>query len=376
MLNSTTQIEPQSHFTPPDVLSRFHNIIEYNPNSFEKIAYNPETFEKILILHQKVTGSFWQKSPYFFDETTDLRAPSSYPYLHEYFLGSITTRDFIKLSEPLNQDLELFELQEIPGTLVIDFRNTQRQSVYMDRISHFIEVKRGEIYPQWEFEDELKRRDRFCDDFNGDIGCGLGGGHDLTAKHLADFFNAYQANDVSLTFEETELRDILVLNNILTEDHEGFWIPADNAVIITTCRSFSPDIRLLTTQHEVQHAAFFLNPDYAQAVSDVWHSFTEREQKILASLLYYTATHYDIHDDTLLLNEVASNSIEPQYEFLGWHKMFITSKEHFHEVEPTERVLTHDEFLAIDEKELALLAFRSHQFFKSVALKFNAPILI
>jgi hypothetical protein len=376
MLDSISNIEPQSHLTPSDTLSRFHDIIEFNPKNFEPISYNSETFEKLLVLQQRIAGSYWQDSPYYFNEETDLRPPSSFPYLHEYLLGSIATRDFIKLTEQLNQDLELFELQEIPGTLVIDFRNTQRQSDYMDRISHFIEVKRGEIIPQWEFEDELKRRDRFCEDFNGDIGCGLGGGHDLTARHFADFFNAYQANNVALTFEETELRDILILNGVLSEDRNDSYIPVQNAVVITTCRSFTPDIRLLTTQHEVQHAAFFLNPDYAQAVSSIWQRFSDREQKILASLLYYTATHYDIHDDILLINEVASNSIEPQYKLLGWHKMFITAKEHFHEVEPTERFLTHNEFLAIDEMELALLAFRSHQLFKNVARNFNVPVLI
>ncbi|HLD45184.1 MAG TPA: hypothetical protein VJC18_07090 [bacterium] len=298
------------------------------------------------------------------DQQEALTRVSSAHTSHSTYLdcwrGTISAQTFVDLSAPMVEDFHLYEMSENPNILMMDFRDSERQSRYLDRISYFVEIEPDDLMDELDFITLLDTKGVHCEEDEKDRVCGLGLGHDLKLTDVARFFNTIAQNGLELTLEENQLLDSLQMLGLLDVHTDGFAEATDNAVIISTFRDFSPLYRHDVMAHEIQHGHYFTNSAYRSDVNAVWDRLQPNVHKTLASILFYSGAHYNIDDDVLVRNEAASFSVETQTENNGWFGLFASAQLHIDSAMPHPDIIPPSEFKSLSVSDYATLFAQLH----------------
>ncbi|WP_372623357.1 hypothetical protein [Falsiroseomonas sp.] len=189
--------------------------------------------------------------------------------------------------------LRVFRLAANPEVLVLSFGTLEAQGRMLNRLAALVE-KAG------------LPRDRLLDDAELAAAIEAAGataadwyfGHDYRAADLRRFFALAREGGVRLTPEEQALRDLM--------RREGLDRPGSNAVVVSVPGAAAPvdaALRAAILRHELSHAAYFSNPDYAAHVRRFWaEALTEEERAAWRRFLAQEG--YEAATDDLAMNEM------------------------------------------------------------------------
>ncbi len=209
--------------------------------------------------------------------------------------------------ETLAEDFTLFRWNLYPDVLLMDFAAYRTQSTYLKRLAFFVEKLgfRGRVSS---FA-ELANRHGW-------------NAHNYSPEGLAAFFTA--AGQISP--EEEALR-LLALEEgiILQEEDKNPESPRPGYVggsggIISVSQESHRDLRRLLLTHEAMHGVFYSEPEFVDAVWELWNAqspeFREAWRFFLASMTY------DPADEYLMVNEFQAYLLQQPLEdvepYLNW----------------------------------------------------------
>lgn len=186
-------------------------------------------------------------------------------------------------------DYELFEWEEVPHVLLLDFADYKIQAAFLTRLAYFAEKTgyRGTLVS-----------DNFVQTHHGY------NAHDYKAKDLAAFFTAASVQDVTLSEREYILRDILLANGIILDAGNGTYTPGVGAIV--SISKESPEyLRWQFIAHECWHGIYFTSPDFRAEVGKVYDSFDKKSLEFI-QVFWETqpGLNYDRSDDYLMRNEL------------------------------------------------------------------------
>lgn len=191
-------------------------------------------------------------------------------------------------------DVSVFRLAETPRVVVVDFASLAKQGRMLDRIAALTE-KAGLPRDRILTPDELERAVKV----GGDMATGFYYGHDYSAASLRRFFSIAERDKVALTPEEAMLRRVL--------QRAGWLDPGAVAGLISVPgvgadERVTPAARNAILSHELSHAAYFSDPDYAAYVHRfVAGTLTAAEQSAFRGFLGREG--YDVANAELMENE-------------------------------------------------------------------------
>lgn len=199
-------------------------------------------------------------------------------------------------------DFELFSWTLYPSVLIVDSASYEVQSRFFKRLAFFVEKVgyRGELLT----DEQLRGRHGY-------------NAHNYNAEGLAGFFTAVADRGIDLTAEERLLREIVVEAGIIARDGEGY-APVTGGVLAVAQESYAfPTLRELLVSHEAYHGVYYAEPDYVEAVDELWEALDEREQRYWRLLL--SGLQYDVGDEYLLRNEYHAYLLQQPVRAAGWY---------------------------------------------------------
>ena len=130
-------------------------------------------------------------------------------------------------------------------------------------------------------------------------------GHDYGSASLAKFFNQVQSDRVILRAQEKVILDYLLTQQIIYYE-EGRYKPSKDKALISIV-SRHPLTRIIL-QHELSHAAFFVNQSFRTYCHRFWKHVLSHQQRAhfrrwLSQHYYVTDTTY-AYQKTLIVNEM------------------------------------------------------------------------
>ncbi len=182
---------------------------------------------------------------------------------------------------------ELFSWDRFPSVLIMDTRDYDVQDDFFKRLAFFVEKPgyAGTI-PE---EKELAGKHGW-------------NAHDYQAEDLARFFSTAQKGGIALTPGETQLRRILMDNEVISQSDSGYQ--AGRGSILSISRSSGSELRRLLLTHESFHGVFFSMPAYRDAVSSEWKGLAQTERAVWTDFM--EMTDYDTSNQYLVVNEFQS----------------------------------------------------------------------
>ncbi len=183
---------------------------------------------------------------------------------------------------------EFFAWKELPGILIFRFKDYGVQDDYLKRLAFYVE-KKG-------FRGRLARDEEIR---------GLHGwnAHDYRARDLGRFYAKAEAEGFTLNASEIELKDLLLGMGHLIRGENGIEGAEDRAIISTSPASGAAMERRFMA-HELYHGIYFTDPEFRAAAAELWVR-TDPEVKAYV-LEYFDYKEYDLDDDDLMVNELAS----------------------------------------------------------------------
>jgi hypothetical protein len=204
----------------------------------------------------------------------------------------------------------LFQLAENPRIHVLDYENLEVQGRALNRIAAFIEwqdAPKERVLDDQALAEMIERTSE-----NSDT---LFFGHDYRAADLARFFTAAQRSGIVLNEEEQDLLALLLDQNFMEVDQDGFSIIPPEKVLVAIPRaqsdsskapqneSITTPMRKIILSHELGHGEFFTNPDYASYCDDFWHQHLSAAQRVAFTRFLSSVQHYNARNEYLLINE-------------------------------------------------------------------------
>ena len=199
-------------------------------------------------------------------------------------------------------DYELFSWTLYPNVLVVDSASYEVQARFFKRLAFFVEKVgyRGELLT----DDQLRGRHGY-------------NAHNYNAEGLADFFTAVEDRLLDLTAEERLLREVVVANGII-RSVDGGYEPVGGGVLAVAQESYAvPTLRQLLVAHEAYHGVYYAEPEYVDAVDELWAGLDEREQRYWRLLL--SGLRYDVDDPYLVRNEYHAYLLQQPVAAAGWY---------------------------------------------------------
>lgn len=186
-------------------------------------------------------------------------------------------------------DWEVYSWESFPGILILDFQNFNIQSHMLKRLSFFVEKKgyTGKIHSFLRLSGKS--------DWNA---------HNYKAKDLAAFFTEAQRSGAVLTSAESYLRELLVANNIIEKNGEGFT-GGEEKGLVSVSQESAPHVRTMLLTHEGYHGLFYAAPGLKSLVYKLWDSLIPEAQEMWVDYLRTaSAWNYDFENGYLLRNEM------------------------------------------------------------------------
>lgn len=203
----------------------------------------------------------------------------------------LETEADILARQPDRREVYRFALQ--PEVVVIQFPGLGEQGRMLNRMAGLIE-KAGFPRDRVLNDAELDRRIRA----GGDTPETFYLGHDYRAADVLRFFVTAERDGVTLTAEETWLRETL---------KAWEWRPGATGALITLTRTLpeagvDAAARATILRHELSHGAYFTRPDYNAYAHKFWSTeLTPGEQASFRAFLGIEG--YDTSIDDLMINE-------------------------------------------------------------------------
>jgi len=202
--------------------------------------------------------------------------PSAPPATHDQIL-SFTSEE--------RDDYRLYRWVEGNNILIFDFRDYERQDLYLKRLAFFMEKPgfRGILMTNAEME-------------------GLHGwnAHDYSREGLADFFNLARESGFPLNREEVQLRQIVLNEGILIDT--GRKYETGEGAIISITGETSPVLRQRFITHESLHGLFFTDGAFREDIRQYWKTMPAQYREIWRFFMVNNA--YDPRDEVLMYNEM------------------------------------------------------------------------
>ena len=217
---------------------------------------------------------------------------------------------FEAIANSTHSGTALFQLAENPRIYVLDYGSLQVQGQTFNRIAAFIEWQ--------EAPKEQVLNDRglaMLIEHASENPATLFFGHDYRATDLARFFTVAQRSGVVLNEKERALQALLLDQGFMRAGKTGFIpIPPEKVLVsIPKEQDDNPQtpqnesvtwlMRRIILSHELSHGEFFTNPDYARYCEEFWHHQLSDAQRKGFIRFLSSAQHYDVHNETLLINE-------------------------------------------------------------------------
>lgn len=199
-------------------------------------------------------------------------------------------------------DFELFSWTLYPEVLVVDSASYEVQSRFFKRLAFFVEKVgyRGELLS----DEQLRGRHGY-------------NAHNYNAVGLADFFTAVAGSGIDLNAEERLLREIVVDAGIIRPAGDGYE-PVTGGVLAVAQESYEfPTLRELLVAHEAYHGVYYAEPDYVDAIDELWEGLDERQRRYWRLLL--SGLQYDVDDEYLLRNEYHAYLLQQPVAAAGWY---------------------------------------------------------
>lgn len=126
--------------------------------------------------------------------------------------------------------------------------------------------------------------------------------HDYSSKGLAEFFTALENSPVQMNAKEEILREILLENEIIFRDGNGY--SPGNGVVVSISQESAPYLRNSLSAHEVWHGLFFTDEDFRNYAAAVYYTIDSQAVDFIKG--YWTSQKtlgYDTSDEYLMHNE-------------------------------------------------------------------------
>lgn len=228
---------------------------------------------------------------------------------------SIAKNKFSKVLMPLKTDLglvmdwpqenwrtadyELYEWNQFPGVLFLDFANYKIQNQFFTRLAYFAE-KAG-------YKGTLVSND-FVENKHGY------NAHDYKAQDLAAFFTTAEQQEFTLNDKEYLLKDILEANKIIIKNKDGTY-SAGSGAVISFSRECPRYLRHVFLAHESWHGIYFVDEDFRNVVAACYNMFDERSMEFLKTFWEtQPGLGYDRSDEYLMQNEFMSYIMQQSFE--------------------------------------------------------------
>ncbi|MBV9758018.1 MAG: hypothetical protein JO047_13270 [Alphaproteobacteria bacterium] len=191
--------------------------------------------------------------------------------------------------------ITVFRFAPNPYVLVLDFPTLRQQGMMLNRMAAFME-KAGQPHDRLLTDAELDAAIRAA----GETVESYYYGHDYKAADLARFFALADRDNVHLTAEEEQLRELL--------RQEGWLAPEPVGALISIPRTGTEKFmdeaaRATILHHELSHGEYFTDADYAAFTRRFWRTvMTEDERKRFRAFL--GSQGYDTGLEDLMMNEM------------------------------------------------------------------------
>jgi hypothetical protein len=201
-------------------------------------------------------------------------------------------------------------LAENPRIHVLDYESLHAQGRALNRIAAFIEwheAPKERVLDDRTLTTLIERTSE-----NPDT---LFFGHDYRATDLARFFTAAQRPGIVLNEDEQALLALLLDQDFMRADQDGFTIIPPEKVLIAIPREqadnpetpqkefISAPMRKTILSHELGHGEFFTNQDYARYCEYFWRYSLSVSQREAFTRFLSATQHYDVRNEYLLINE-------------------------------------------------------------------------
>ncbi|WP_455382857.1 hypothetical protein [Salinispira pacifica] len=201
-----------------------------------------------------------------------------------------------------NRDFELFAWNLFPKVLIMDTRSYAVQADFFRRLS-FFEEKRG-------------YRGRVLTD--SELGSMHGwNGHNYNGDGLAPFFNEAESRGVKLTSQEELLRRIALAYGLIKKGPDGYVAGEGGILSFSQESPSSNGLRSHLLTHESLHGAYYMTPEYRQAVKSYWDGMSQDERSFWKLLFGYLS--YDPGFPYLMVNEFQAYLLQQPLADVRWY---------------------------------------------------------
>lgn len=185
-----------------------------------------------------------------------------------------------------------FRWAALPDAYIVSFPTSGQAAQAFDRVSLFAEhpIFYGRIATRQDLDTYFAATNAVQEE-----GAWIyAGGFDIDAKDAALFFNEAP----ELFPEELALRNLLLKEGIMWK--EGNVYLAERKAILGVSRDLYSSLERQVLEHELRHALYFLDQDYAKATRVLWTGLSETERAEVRKKL---GGLYVSSDEDLMMNE-------------------------------------------------------------------------
>lgn len=196
----------------------------------------------------------------------------------------------------------VFSIEDIPGAFIVIFNDILVMNHAFDRASNYIEVASRLIMGNEVF--------------------GLSaGGHDLKGADLNRYWKVAQSRSEESRAALPNDAEYLRRLEIESEFFHLVVLPkinqyGEDKVVFISAPSDNNSKK--TISHEIQHARYFTNPNYKNAVAHFWSELmTAEEREQFKTVVNLSGLGYDLQNDDLIQNEFQAHMLEILPPVLG-----------------------------------------------------------
>ncbi|MBI4708143.1 MAG: methyltransferase domain-containing protein, partial [Candidatus Omnitrophica bacterium] len=195
------------------------------------------------------------------------------------------TEDILSVNLRENEFYRLLKHDSKPVFFWV-FNGTTVQGLAFDRLSFFVENKNG-LLSDSQLDQEMQKT-RYEGAF----------GHDFRLEDIANFFTLAAQQGVSLNIVEGRIKEELMKLGLLVRTGHAYIGAPDIAIV--TCYQGTGRA---TVEHELNHAEYFINPDYRLELKKLWLSLSEASREFIKT---FFSLYYDTGNEDLLIREFAA----------------------------------------------------------------------
>ncbi len=220
----------------------------------------------------------------------------------------IEERNFDEILDNRSGVVEIFTLPEIPTVIVVDFPDLRWQGAALNRFAALVEKRglpRDRIVSDARLNEYMRMVGARAETFYF--------GHNYDVRDIVRFYNIARSQDVELRREEVALKHLLERSGVLREKPDGVLqkgagfeymisIAGINQEYVGALGS-SIDLRRATFLHELGHALFATDAEYAAYSRRFWEEvLTHEERELFEKFLY--RLHYETKNIDLVVDEM------------------------------------------------------------------------